>query len=66
MKDAQTVLDNIRQRVPGNAKLLVAWVLHDERGELGVMRCAQANLTIGEVEQIADSLKANAVRANMR
>lgn len=64
MKDAQTVLDGVRNKVPPNAKLLVVWVLPDENGKLGVLRCAQANTTMGEIEQIADSLKTQAALAN--
>lgn len=61
MKDAREVLDGVRSKVPPNAKMLVVWVLPDETGALGALRCAQANTTLGDIEQIADSLKANAM-----
>jgi hypothetical protein len=64
MKDARSVLDGVRAKIPTGAKLLVVWVLPDETGKLGALRCAQANTTMGEIEQIADSLKAQAVMAN--
>lgn len=61
MKDARTILDGVRNKVPPNAKLLVVWVLPDEHGKLGALRCAQANTSMGDIDQIADALKANAV-----
>lgn len=54
MKDTRTVLDNVRVRIPPGAKLLVAYV-----DDNGLLRCAQANCSQRDVEQIADSLKAN-------
>lgn len=62
MKDARTVLDGARTKVPGNAKLLLVWVLPDETGALGALHCAQANTTLGDIESIANSLLANSLR----
>jgi hypothetical protein len=65
-KDARAVLDGIRNKVPPNAKLLVVWVLPGEDGRLGALRCAQANTSMGDIEQMADSLRANAAMADKR
>jgi hypothetical protein len=63
MKDARVVLDNVRRVIPPNAKVLVVWV--DASGK-GAMHCAQANMALGEIEQIAASLQANAATEKLR
>lgn len=57
MKDTRAILDGVRAKIPPDAKLLVVW-LQD-----GVMHCAQANTTMGDVGAIGASLQANALRA---
>lgn len=64
MKDARSVLDGVRSKIPPNAQLFVVWTVKDERGKLGVLRCAQANLEMGELEQIAENVKKSAAIAN--
>lgn len=56
MKDTRTVLDNIRVRIPGDAKLLVAYIDNN-----GVLRLAQANTTQSDIMSIANTILNNAV-----
>lgn len=56
MKDPRTILDAIRNKVPPDAKLLVVW----QDGAKAPLRCAQANLSLGDVEAWAANLAANA------
>jgi len=54
-KDTRTVLDNIRSKIPGDAKLLVAWYREDG----GTLVLAQANMSQADIDKVADSLKIN-------
>lgn len=60
MKDTRTVLDNIRVRIPGDAKLLVAYIDNN-----GVLRLAQANTTQADIMSIANTILNSAVSENL-
>ena len=54
MKDTRTVLDNVRSKIPGDAKLLVVYI-----GSHGELQCAQANCDQKDLSLIVNSLQAN-------
>ena len=56
MKDARTVLDNVRYGIPGEAKLLV---MHLDRN--GRLMCAQANMTQKDIQDFANALLASSL-----
>ena len=60
MKDTRTVLDNIRVRIPGDAKLLVAYIDNN-----GVLTLAQANTTQADIMSIANTILNSAVSENL-
>lgn len=60
MKDTRTVLDNIRVKIPGDAKLLVAYIDNN-----GVLRLAQANTTQSDILSIANTILHSAVSENI-
>jgi len=60
MKDTRTVLDNIRAKIPGDAKLLVAYIDNN-----GILRCAQANSTQSDILSIANTLYSNAMSESL-
>jgi hypothetical protein len=59
-QDARTVLDNVRAKVPGEAKILIAWI------DGGVLRLAQANTTQTDLTNIVESLRANLLREKFK
>lgn len=54
MKDTRTLLDDVRPKVPPDAKLLVCWM-----GADGILHASQANTSQTDVARMADALKAN-------
>ena len=55
MKDTRIVLDNVRMRIPGDAKLVVAYI-----DKNGVLRLAQANCSQADVKEIGNTIFAAA------
>jgi hypothetical protein len=51
-KDTRVVLDGVRAKVPGDAKLLVCWIVD------GVLHASHANLTQNDLARVAESLQA--------
>lgn len=62
MKDTRSSLDAVRRLIPPNAKLLVVW----QAAEGGPLHCSQSNLSMGDIGQLADSLKANVLMAEKK
>lgn len=56
MKDTKTVLDAVRSKIPGHAKLLVAYM--DPAG--GPVMLSQANMSQQDILDFANGLIANA------
>lgn len=54
MKDTRLVLDAVRAKIPGDAKLLVVYI-----GNNGHLICSQANMSQRDISLVADSLHAN-------
>lgn len=53
MKDAKSVLDGVRAKIPSEAKLLVAW----QRPDGGVLVLSQANLSQEDLSKFVASLQ---------
>ncbi len=54
MKDTKTVLDNVRSKIPGDAKLLVVYI-----GRHGELQCSQANCSQEDLSLMVESLRVN-------
>lgn len=54
MKDTKTVLDNVRSKIPGDAKLLVVYI-----GRHGELQCSQANCSQADISLMVESLRVN-------
>lgn len=61
MKDTRTVLDAVRTKIPGDAKLLVLW--RDKDG--GFMRASQANMSQEDLSEFASSMMAQVTSENL-
>jgi hypothetical protein len=55
MKDARDFLDNVRNKVPPNAKIMVVWV---EQGS-PVVHASQANVNMSDIGNMVAALKAS-------
>jgi len=57
MKDPRIVLDNVRAKIPADAKLIVAYIDAN-----GVVRLSQANCTQDEVVQLGTTISSAGLR----
>ena len=53
MKDARQFLDDVRAKIPGNAKAVVLWLEPDSI----VLHAAQANVSVADIGRMVDALK---------
>ncbi|CAB4134940.1 hypothetical protein UFOVP275_37 [uncultured Caudovirales phage] len=53
MKDARDFLDNVRNKIPPNAKIMVVWMEKDSP----VVHASQANVNVSDIGNIVLALK---------
>ena len=61
MQDAKTSLDNVRAKIPPDAKLLVAW----QRPDGGMLVLSQANLSQADLVQFSTAIGRAAAAADV-
>jgi hypothetical protein len=61
MKDTRTVLDAVRTKIPGDAKLLVLWRNKDG----GFMHASQANMSQADLSEFATTMMAQTTSENL-
>lgn len=55
MRDARLLLDDVRRKMPAEAKALVLWI---EPGSIAV-HASQANMTQADIGRVLDALKSS-------